>query len=287
MYEIIATVANLSALTVIGFIYVAYIKNLRSITKLKDEQLKIAEQNIAKWKDKCLELERKSPEFVEKLLSERIKIREDELQRLTQDSEIVASSIEQKNREIVSLKSSLLKATEFRKSYSVWDRETNDFIEVSRSKLEQKSIGSICVDAGTIMICDPLYLRMKDEYELEEAPRQERMYKIVETGEVFCTSLHDDNYDMELLGLDESMTPKEMLEQGLLIDLGEPNSFPAIPETYIKGDLLSSEYRKVRHLSFLNGRIGAGITVSLLGDGVYPIYAESYQGEIQRIVIDV
>ena len=40
-------------------------------------------------------------------------------------------------------------------------------------------------------------------------------------------------------------------------------------------------------LSFLNGRIGTGITVSLLGDGVYPVYAETYQGEIQRIVIDV
>ncbi|HCG8290496.1 TPA: hypothetical protein NJ528_004483 [Vibrio parahaemolyticus] len=287
MYEIVAAVANLSALTVIGFIYVAYIKNLRSVTKLKDEQLKIAEQNIANWKEKCLELERKSPEFVEKLLSERIKIREDELQRLTQDSEIVASSIEQKNKEIVSLKSSLLKATEFRKSYSVWDREKSDFIEVSHSELEQKNLGSICVGAATIMICDPLYLKMQNEYEQEDAPRQDRMYKVVETGEVFCTSLYDDNYDMELLGLDESLTPHEMLEQGLLIDLGEPKSLPAIPETYIKGDLLSSEYRKVRHLSFINGRVGAGITVSLLGDGVYPVYAETYQGEIQRIVIDV
>lgn len=279
--------ANLSALTVIGFIYVAYIKNLRSVTKLKDEQLKIAEQNIAKWKDKCLKLEWKSPEFVEKLLSERIKIREDELQRLTQDSEIVASSIEQKNREIVSLKSSLLKATEFRKSYSVWDREKSDFIEVSYSELEQKSLGSICVDAATIMNREPLYLKMTDEYEREESPRQERMYKVVKTGEVFCSSLHYDSYDMELLGLDESMTPQEMLERGLLIDLGEPNSLPAIPETYIKGDLRSAEYRKVRHLSFLNGRVGAGITVSLLGDGVYPVYAETYQGETQRIVIDV
>ena len=91
MYEVVAAVANLSALTIIGLIYIAYIKNLRSVTKLKDEQLKIAEQNTSKWKEKYLELERKSPEFVEKLLSERIKIREDELQRLTQDSEIVAS----------------------------------------------------------------------------------------------------------------------------------------------------------------------------------------------------
>lgn len=287
MYEVVAAVANLSALTIIGLIYIAYIKNLRSVTKLKDEQLKIAEQNTSKWKEKYLELERKSPEFVEKLLSERIKIREDELQRLTQDSEIVASSIEQKNREIVSLKSSLLKATEFRKSYSVWDREKSDFIEVSHSELEHKSLGSICVDAATIMICDPFYLKIQDENEQEDAPRQKRMYKVVETGEVFCTSLYDDNYDMELLGLDESMTAHEMLEQGLLIDLGEPKSLPAIPESYIKGDLLSSQYKKVRHLSFINGRVGAGIIVSLLGDGIYPVYAETYQGEIQRIVIDV
>lgn len=68
MYEIIATIANLSALTVIGFIYLAYIKNLRSINQLKESQLKLSEQNVKLWKDKALELERKPPEFIEKQL---------------------------------------------------------------------------------------------------------------------------------------------------------------------------------------------------------------------------
>ena len=68
MYEIIATITNLTALTVIGFIYVAYIKNLRSVNQLKDAQLKVAEQNVKLWKDRALELERRTPEFIEKQL---------------------------------------------------------------------------------------------------------------------------------------------------------------------------------------------------------------------------
>ena len=89
MYEIIAAATNLTALTVIGFIYAAYIKNLRSVNQLKDSQLKISEQNLKLWKDKALGLERRAPEFIEKQLSERIKIREEEI--------IIEKDIEQLN----------------------------------------------------------------------------------------------------------------------------------------------------------------------------------------------
>ena len=157
MYEIIAAATNLTALVVIGFIYAAYIKNLRSVNQLKGSQLKISEQNLKLWKDKALELERRAPEFIEKQLSERIKIREEELSRLAEDSASHVEQIDLKNREIKSLRDSIEKAIEYRKSITVWDSEEKDFIEVSDSDLEQRYIGSVCVDTARLMICDPWY----------------------------------------------------------------------------------------------------------------------------------
>jgi len=165
VYEIIAAATNLTALAVIGFIYAAYIKNLRSVNQLKDSQLNIAEQNLKLWKDKALDLERRAPEFIEKQLSERIKIREEEISRLAEDSASHVEQIDLKNREIQSLRDSIEKATEFRKSITVWDSEKKDFIEVSDSDLEQRHIGSVCVDTASLMICDPWYHKMTSKRE--------------------------------------------------------------------------------------------------------------------------
>lgn len=134
MYEIIAAATNLTALAVIGFIYAAYIKNLRAVNQLKETQLKISEQNLKLWKDKALELERRAPEFIEKQLSERIRVREEELARLVEDSASHEEQIKVKNREIRSLRDSVEKATEYRNSITVWDSEEKDFIEVSDSR---------------------------------------------------------------------------------------------------------------------------------------------------------
>jgi len=287
MFEIITTIANLGALTVIGFIYVAYIKNLRTMNDMKDTQIKIAEQNIKLWKDKALDLERKSPEFIEKQLSERIKIREEEITRLAQDSEEHSDKISSKNTEIETLQESLNKAHEYRMSMSVYDSDKRDFIEIPQSELDCKVIGSVCVDSASLLIGDPFYTRMGEEQEKEEFQVQNSMYKVVETGEKFCTNFDDADYDMELLGLDPELTPKQMLSMGLITEEDYTGGLPAIDSSYIKGKGYDTEYRKIRHLSFLNGRVGAGISISIGADGVYPVSIESYKGSIQRIIIDV
>lgn len=303
MLEIITLVTNLGALTVIGFIYVAYIQNLRSTNELKEAQLKVAEQNVKLWKDKHSDLERKSPEFVEKLLSDRISIREEELKKLSEDSDFYAANVEQKTKEIDSLKDALFKALEFKDSYTVWDQEKSDFIQVDHSDLEFQNLGSFSVDSANFMICDPFYLKMQSDRELSEFTPQEGMYQVIETGEVFCTNHPDDAYCLELLGLDSDMTINEMLEAGLLKNRGKPKSLPAIPHTYIRNYVKSlskdelnnispyggkyQQYRKVTPLSFLNGLPGAGISISLPGDGIYQVCAEKYQGSIKRIIIEV
>lgn len=286
MFEIVSAIANLTALTVIGFIYAAYIKNLRSVNQLKDTQLKVAEQNVKLWKDRALELERRSPEFIEKQLSERIKIREDEITRLAKDSETHTELISIKNREIEALKDSFDKASQYRNSITVWDSEVNDFIEVNDTDFEQKYIGSLCVDTASLMICDPWYIKMSEEIEKEECKVQAYKYRVLNTGELFCADNEEDSFPSELLGYEECPSINEMLSLGIVEKIDYDGSLPAIETSYIKGEMRDSEYKKISHLSFANGRPGAGIAVSLGADGVYQVFAEYYKGNMQRIIID-
>lgn len=287
MYEIIAAATNLTALVVIGFIYAAYIKNLRSVNQLKDSQLKISEQNLKLWKDKALELERRAPEFIEKQLSERIKIREEELARLAEDTVAHVEQINLKNSELLSLRDSIEKATEYRKSITVWDSKEKDYIEVSDSDLEQRHIGSVCVDTASLMICDPWYPKMISEMEKEVFQKQGHMYQVIDSGEYFCTDNEDESFPSELLGFEEDLTAKEMVFSGLAKKVEYKGNMPAIDSSYIGGDMRDPDFKKIRHLSFVNGRIGAGIAISLGGDGVYPVYIEYYKDEMQRIIIGV
>lgn len=285
MYEIIAAATNLTALVLIGFIYAAYIKNLRSVNQLKDSQLKISEQNLKLWKDRALELERRAPEFIEKQLSERIKIREEELSRLAKDTVTHMEQIDLKNREILSLRDSIEKATEYRKSITVWNSEQQDYIEVSDSDLELRHIGSVFVDTARLMICDPWYPKMTSAMEKENFQKQGHMYQVINSGEYFCTDDEDDSFPSDLLGLKEELTAKEMVSRGLAKKVEYNGNMPAIDSSYIGGDMRDPDYKQIHHLSFVNGRIGAGISISLGRDGVYPIYIEYYQDAMQRIII--
>ena len=287
MYEIIATVTNLTAISVIGFIYAAYIKNLRSVNQLKDTQLKIAEQNVKLWKDRVLELERRTPEFIEKQLSERIKIREDEISRLAKDTRGRDKEIDLKNREIEALKDSIEKANQYRNSITVWDKEESDYIEVAGTDLEQKNIGSLYVDTASLMICDPWYAKMSDEIEQREfeVGSSRSMYRVINTGELFCTTTEEDTSLAELLGIEEELTVEQMLSIGLIEKVDYMGNLPAIESSYIKGDLRDPDYKKISHLSFVDGRLGAGIKISLGGDGTYPVFIEYYKNEMQRIII--
>lgn len=287
MYEIIAAGSNFAALAVIGVIYAAYIKNLRAVNELKDSQLRIAEQNVKLWKDRVLELERRTPEFVEKQLSERIKIREDELSRLLEDSAAHRELAEQKNQEINLLRESIEKAAEYRKSITVWDKDEREFVEVSHGDLEQRYIGCVYVDSASLAVGDPTYHTIPCEIEKEDFPVLNRMYRVLSGGELFCCDQLDNTFPSELLGFDKELTIQELLDNGLIEEVQYDRTLPAISSSYIKGDLRDSNYRTVRHLSFLNGCLGAGIIVSVGSDGVYPVYIEYYKERMQRLIIEL
>ena len=287
MRETISLIANLGALTVVGLLYISYIKNIRSILRLRNEQLTSYEKSLKESKERILELERRSPEFVEKQLNERIKIREDEIKRIRQDHSGSVVEVEAKKAEIESLRASLEKAERYRASLSVWDKRKRDFVDVSYTDLDRRNVGSICIDTASVMICDPWYPLIDDKREDEEFEPQRDMYRVIETGERFCADSPEYAVDADLLGLEDDLSVSQLLALGLIEQEPYHGEQPAIPSSYIKGNLFERDHRSIHHLTFKNGTFGAGIVVSLRGDGVYPVSIETYQGEIQRIVIDI
>ena len=74
--------ANGFALLVAAWIYAAYTRNLRAVLSVKNEQVKTLEANVSLWKDKAIEFEKKTPEYIEDVLAKRINLREEEIKRL-------------------------------------------------------------------------------------------------------------------------------------------------------------------------------------------------------------
>ena len=99
--------ANGMALLVAGWIYLAYVKNIRGQLEIKDDQIKAVEKNLALWKDRASVFEKKTPEYMEEVLSKRIKHREEEIKRLELDKEENTKAISVKARELSRLRSEL------------------------------------------------------------------------------------------------------------------------------------------------------------------------------------
>ena len=109
--------ANGFALVVAGWIYAAYVKNLKTVVSAKDGQVNILEKNISFWKDKSAEFEKKTPEeYIEDVLSMRIKLREEEIKRLDQDRESHTKLVSSKTREVARLRQELEKSVQLHRS---------------------------------------------------------------------------------------------------------------------------------------------------------------------------
>lgn len=284
--EVVSLIANLGALTVAGILYFAYINNLRSQVVLKDEQIKIAEKNVTLWRDKALELERQTPEYVEQVLAKRIQIREDEIARLTGDEKDQQIEIERKNVELIQLRQELSAAHEFGRGISVYDRETSDMKQLSPGDLTLVDLGEVWVDSATLIICDPWHFSMSRKREIEKYPVYKFLYRETESGEVFY--LDDENEEFQLDSIGDVESAKDLVEMGHLERLDIPMQLPADPDTYIKAENLSvGTVGKTKACTFYNGSSGAGLSIGLGSDGMYRVQGESYKGQIRRIFFDL
>ncbi|MCZ8488510.1 hypothetical protein O9992_18445 [Vibrio lentus] len=87
--------------------------------------------------------EKKSPEFIEKCLSNRIEIRKKELARLNEDAEFNAKEIEEKNRQLDMLYSKLEKSFTFGRALTYYDSELDDEVIIPESDIELVELGEV------------------------------------------------------------------------------------------------------------------------------------------------
>lgn len=254
----IQLIANLSALILIGWIYAAYVKNLRSSVDLKNTELDSLRTNLQLWKDKAEQLEKKTPEYLERLLSERIKIREEELTRLKNDKEQHQQEIRDRNSELDGLKYELQKAKDVGRNIIVYDGDTDSERVLTSSELELVKMGEVFVDAACLMICDPSYIgKVWRDYDWDSYPRIPPRYMDTADGEIYEVGREITDLDKPLTvnprmsNIDMTVPVSELIRTGRLNKLPEPQGAPAARDVYTRSHTRLGPSIQVRFARFL------------------------------------
>lgn len=273
--------ANGIALAVAGWIYAAYVKNIRSELSIKDEQIKAVEKNLTLWKDKASQFEKKTPEYMEEVLSKRIKHREDEIKRLNEDKEEHTKLISLRSREVTRLRAELEKTVYIGRALTYFDPESEEELPIPESEIEVEELGEIFVDSASILITDPLYIQQ--EWDHDEVYTDLRLYRHVTTGKVYQYGVHFNNYETKIAELQE--TPNSLIAQGILQSVEIQREFTY---SYPGAAYASMSKAGYAELKFSAGHNGAGICVRTVhGDGGFTVYGERFRGDLVRIFIDL
>lgn len=268
-------------ITTVGWLYIAYFKNLKASLNAKNEQLKIAEQNVLFWKDKANDLEKKTPEYIEEVLAKRIKYREEEIKRLDSDKTESLKLLESKTKALDLLKKNLEQTTNLNRALTYYDFDSEEEIIIPDSEISIIELGEIAVDTATILITDPLYVR--DEWRTDIKCEDLRLYKHSETNKVYQYGVDFQMYTDIISGFDKDVN--SLISEKILIEVEIEHEYTY---SYAGAVYASSSKEKYGELKFKKGHIGAGISVrTVYGDGYYRVYGEKYKNDIVRVYIDL
>jgi len=277
----IQLIVNALALGTAGWIYKGYILNMQSSLSSKDDQLKIVEKNMNLWKDKASELEKKSPEIIEEVLNKRIKIREEEIARLSKDTESRKEEIKIQEQELATLKSELEKTKDFKMQLSFVGEDFDDYFFSRKGDLEIVEIGSVAVDSGQLMITDPCYVDSEWEKEKFE---DIRLYKDKNTNNIYQFRKDFNHYDETIKGYNENVN--KLIKEGQLIEIQDIAA--EYNYSYKGASTVSLSETGVGELKFKLGNRGAGVVFrTVAGDGTFPVYAEKYDEKIIRVYVNL
>ncbi|WP_417609215.1 hypothetical protein [Owenweeksia hongkongensis] len=276
----IQLIINAFALGAAGWIYRAYILNLKATVTAKDEQIKVVEKNLNFFKDKVEDLEKKTPEFLENALNQRIKIREDEIKRLSNDTESHKKELKIQNQELQNLKSELVKTKDVRASLSFIGEDFDDYFFARQGDLEIEEMGLVAVDSGQLMITDPCYV--DSEWQIEEF-EDLRVYKDKESGNIYQFRKDFSKYDEKIDGFE--LTVNELIESKRFEEIKftrEKNY------SYAGACAATLSEEGWGEMKFNKGHEGAGVAFrTAFGEGLYPVYAEKYDGKIIRAYVNL
>ncbi len=276
----IQLIVNAFALGAAGWIYKAYILNLQSSLSSKDDQIKAVEKNMNLWRDKAAELEKKSPAFMEEALNKRIKIREDEIIRLGKDKETHVEEIKIQEEELARLKSELEKTKDYKMQLSFVGDDFDDYFFSRKGELEIEEVGIVAVDSGQLMITDPSYI--DTEWEKEEF-EDIRLFKDKDTKMVYQYRKDFDHYHETISGFHKNVN--ELIAEGKLIEIETSSE---LNYSYRGACAATLSENGFGELKFKLGQEGAGVAFrTVAGDGIYPVYAEKYNGKAIRVYVNL
>lgn len=245
---------NAGALIGGAIIWKMYVDNLKAASEVKDVTIQSVEKSRDFWKYKAEDLEKRSPEVVEKSLAERIQIRDGEINRLKEDKEFDRIALRTLEIDKAQLEQDIFRTQGFRAMLALEDSSDDDDDDEPRGDAEQapeleeppKSIevayiGEVAVDSGQLMVTDPCYI--------DQEWRQEEF----------------------LLVTDQERTEETVFNY----------SYNGACNATLNGGGHGE-------LAFELGHAGAGVAfLTAWGDGMYPVYAEKHDGRIVRVYVNV
>ena len=248
--DVVQLILNGAALIGAAIIWKLYVGNLKAAAEAKDATIETVEKSRDYWKEKAEELEKQSPEAIEKVLAERIQIRDGEINRFKEDKEFDKIALRTLEMDKSQLEQDLFRTQGFRAMLALEDGYEDDdeprdevepFAEEPPKTIEVTYIGEVGVDSGQLMITDPCYI--DQEWQREQ-------FALVSNPE----PSHDAVYAYSYNG--------------------------ACNATLSGGGHGQLAYNK--------GHAGAGVAFrTAWGDGGYPVYAEKHDGRIVRVYVNV
>src|SRR5689334_17149650 len=103
-----------------------YFENLRATVTSKDAALGAVNERLEFWRDKVVDMERRTPEAVEKVLAERIKIREGEIGRLAEDKEHGSQELARAKEEVAAMRRAVEQPEGFRQMLAMEEPDPDD-----------------------------------------------------------------------------------------------------------------------------------------------------------------
>lgn len=260
--DVLQLVVNVGALIGGAIIWKLYVDNLKATVTAKDAEISSVEKNRDMWKDQAQELEKRSPEFMERILSERIQTREGEISRLTADKDRNVESLELLRREKANLESDLSRTRGFRIMLAIEEDDAEDDGEMAgaepatpqapqASEIQVVLLGKVGVDSGQLMITDPCYIDQEWKHRGADTdkPVGEEPWHRVAAG---LTNVTDQT----------------------------------LPPYSYRGAMRATLSSGYGELAFEMGHAGAGVVFATAwGDGIYPVYGELHDGRIIRVYI--
>lgn len=282
--DVIQLILNGGVLVAGGWVWKLYVDNLKAGLTSKDSELSLVKTDRDLWKGKVVELEKRSPEAMEKLLSERIEIRDRELARLGEDRQKNEQALDEAEQEMAALQSDLRQTRGFRQVLELEGDDDED-VKLLESllgpgdEIEVVELGEVAVDSGMLLLTDPCYI---DAEWQEEPYALDAQLEDPSRGTVYVLGTDFDNYG-EVLA-DYGRTPNELLEEGVLVE----REVTAPPHYSYNGAAATTLRRGYGELLFKMGHAGAGVVFSTaFGDGVYRVFGEMRNGRIVRIYLNV